>query len=355
MLKKRLYFLMGCSLIILAGTYGYYRNHNTTKSVTTPPINVEVVEVKKANLPQQIEAVGTTIAEDNAKLSPELGGVIAKFYAGNGQRVQLGQPIIQLDDSINRTQLQAAEADLAFSKQRYRRIEKLAKNGGESKQDLDNALAELQLKQADVAVKQSQLAKMVIKAPFNGILGAKKVSIGEYVAVGEELIDIVNKQTLRVKYSVPERYLSQLKLDQPVNITSSSYPNQVFVAKLSFISPSIDEASGTLSLEASLPNPQEQLAPGLFVQVLHNLGNKQPVLVLPQACLVPTFEGYSVYRVIDSKTVLTPVTVGSRLRNWIEITHGLQMEDKIVLTGQQKIKEGSLVTSVLKGDELELK
>lgn len=355
MIKKSLYLLLGCLLMILVGGYGYYRSHSTAKSVITPIIAVEVIEVKEANVPQQIEVVGTTIAEDYAKLSPEIGGVIAKFYADNGQHVRIDQPIIQLDDSIHRTQLKAAEADLAFSKQRYQRIEKLAKSGGESKQVLDNALAELQLKQADLAVKKSQLDKMVIKAPFNGILGARKVSVGEYVAVGEELIDIVNKQNLKVKYSVPERYLPQLKLEQPVTLTSSSYPNQVFVGKLSFISPSIDIDSGTVPLEAILSNSEERLVPGLFVQVLHNLGNKQQVLVIPQACLIPSFEGFNVYRVIDNKVVSTPVSVGTRLLNWVEITQGLQLGDRVVLAGQQKVKDGSLVTSVLKGEKFELK
>lgn len=354
MIKKYLYLLAACLLVVLVVGYLYYRSHNVTKLPAVSAITVEVIKVKKATLPRQITAVGTTIAEDYAKLSPEISGVVAKFYADNGQRVQINQPIIQLDDSIYRTELKAAEAGLAFSNQHYQRIEKLAKSGGESKQDLDNALTELQLKQADLAVKKSQLSKMLIKAPFNGILGAKKVSIGEYVAVGEELIDIVNKQNLKVKYSVPERYLSQLKLDQPVTFISSSYPNQVFVGKLSFIAPSIDIDSGTVLLEATLANSAELLVPGLFVQVLHNLGNKQQALVLPQACLVPTFEGFSVYRVINSKVVATPVTIGTRLLNWVEITHGLQVGDSVILAGQQKVKEGSLVTSVMKGEQLEL-
>jgi membrane fusion protein (multidrug efflux system) len=353
MAKKYLYLLLGSFIAALVGSYSYYHQLKVKSPASLPIIDVEVVEVTNANLPQQIATVGTTIAAERAKLSPELGGVIAKFYADSGQHVELGQPIIQLDDTIYQTQVHAEQIDLIRSQQAYQRIEKLAKSGGESKQDLDNALADLQLKQADLAVKQTQLAKMIIKAPFSGILGERKVSVGEYVAVGEELIDIVNKRNLKVKYTVPERYLAQLQLGQPVTITSSSFAKQTFIGKLSFISPSIDEASGTVLLEATLPNLQEQLAPGLFVQIQHNLGNKQQVAVIPQACLIPTFEGYSVYRVVKGKSIATPVTIGTRLRNWVEISHGLQLGDKVVLAGQQKLKDGSLINSVFKGVKFE--
>jgi len=354
MLKKPVTIaLSGLMLLILAGYAFYTFGQKSIKPKASPTITVDVVQVQKAVLPAQITAVGTLVAKDRAKLSAELAGTIAKFYASEGQHVQPGQPIIQLDDSIYHTQLQAIQADLARNEQRYLRIKKLASSGGESKQELDNAQAELQLKQAELSVKRAQLEKMLIKAPFEGILAERMVSVGEYVNSGEDLIEIISKQNLKVKYVVPESYLPRLKLGQTISVSSGSYPNQTYPGKLDFIAPLVDENSGTLSLEASLPNPDERLSPGMFVRVKHNLADRQSVLLIPQACLIPTIEGYSVYRIIEGQAKLIPITATNRWQNWVEVEKGLECGEQVVLAGQQKLKDGSPVKSLLKEDKFE--
>lgn len=105
----------------------------------------------------------------------------------------------------------------------------------------------MQTKQTELAVKQTELAKMIIRAPFDGVLGSRKNSVGEYVAVGEELIEIANKRKVKVNYNIPEHYLPELKLGQQVNITVAAYPHQVFNRQIHFISPTIDLISHTIT------------------------------------------------------------------------------------------------------------
>ena len=274
-------------------------------------------------------------------LALEVDGQIAKVEFKNGQDVKAGKVLFQLDDSVAKAQFAAAEAKLRLSQENFIRNKKLLQNDALSQQALDQAKEELAENKAKADEKELLVRKMRLIAPFPGTIGSSTVSKGQYVSVGQTLVTLVNTNSLKVIYHVPEVYLSQLKLGQTVEITSDALPGEKFSGTVNYISPSIDVATRMVEVHATVPNDAQQLAPGMFVKVEQELSERQNALVVPAEALVATISGSKVYVAANDHAVETPVTVGVRWGDTVEITKGLKLNDRVVIAGQQKLHDGS--------------
>lgn len=345
---KRLFFASFVIFLIIFSFY-YYKHgarHRDVLPTQEPAISVEVVKVQRADIPKQIQAVGTLLADQTVDISPEIAGQVAEIFFKEGSIVKKGTPLIQLDNTIYRAALKASEADLALSQINYNRMVQVVKQGAEPRQSLDRAQADLQDKKAAVDEDKAKLEKMTLLAPFDGELGRRTMSVGSYVQIGQGLLKIVDKQHLRVHYRVSEQTLAQLKVGQIVDIASDILPGQKFQGNVIFISPDIDSESHSLEIEALLSNSDGRLTPGAFVRITHNLGFIKDALIIPEQALMPSVEGQNVYKVVNGKSVLMPVDVGMRFAGRVQILKGLLPDDDVVIAGQQKLKDGSLVKEV---------
>ncbi len=332
-------------VLLLAGSAYYHFTHQAKQAPAwhAKPTVVKVTPVTYQTLPNKIDAVGTLKALDKVKITAEVAGKVAKIDFVPGASVKKGTVLIQLDDTIFKADLKAAKADLVLSRLNYQRFENLAKRGLLAKQKSDEALADLEDKQASVDVKSTQLAKMSLQAPFDGLLGARLVSIGGYVAVGQALVTIVDINNLLLQYQVPEKYLAQLKVGQPVSIKTNAYPTQHFAGKVSFISPMVDEETRTVLLQATIPNGDHRLRPGLFVKLKQQLGLAKKSLVIPEESLIPAIEGEHVFVVEKGKAVTKRIKTGLRHGRWVQVLSGLKASDVVVTAGHQKLKDGAAV------------
>ena len=219
----------------------------------------------------------------------------------------------------------------------------MLENDALSQQALDQAKEELAENKAKADEKELLVEKMRLKAPFAGTVGSRTVSVGQYVSVGQTLVTLVNINSLKVIYHVPEVYLSQLKLGQTVEITSDALPGEKFSGTVNYISPSIDVATRTVAVHATVPNDAQQLAPGMFVKVEQELSERQNALVVPAEALVATISGSKVYVAANGHAVETSVTVGVRWGDAVEILKGLDVKDNVIIAGQQKLHDGSAI------------
>ncbi len=304
---------------------------------------VEVVTVRLGDIPVQVRAFGSLVAVDAGEVSAEIAGQIDNILFEEGQFVEQGALLIHLDSAIYEANLKSAEAEAALSLVNYERTSQLVERGAQSQENLDIAAAELASREADVAIRQAELNKTSLVAPFEGHLGARRISLGNYVAPGDPLVSIVNQKILKIDYSVPEYYLRRLAVGQTVELTTSAFPNQVFTGTVDFIAPMVSEATRSITIRALVSNEEEVLSPGLSVQVTHALGRVDQALLLPEEALVATLEGQIVYRVVNDRAVSTRVMVGSRVDGVAQITDGLERGDRVVIGGQQKIRDGSMV------------
>lgn len=342
--KKQLVLLsVGLLCLVIILVLVFLKPHAAVPSNSIPPVLVEVVKVKQQTIPVSINAFGTLVADNQVDISPEIDGQIAKIGFNNGQYVKRGQLLFQLDDSIVRTQLSAAQAKLKLSLEDLRRSHRLLTQDALSQQAVDTATAAVAEDESTTNEKQIRVDKMQLRAPFNGILGSRSVSIGQYVTVGETLVTLVNTDSLKVIYNVSQTYLSQLKLGQTVEITSSALPGESFSGTVSYISPSIDTTSRTVEVHATVPNNAGQLAPGMFVTINQELSERPNSLVIPAEALVATIAGNEVYVLQDDRVIETPVQVGARWDNMVEITSGLNLNQQVVSVGQQRLRDGSIV------------
>lgn len=347
--RKNIFILF---IIAILCIWYVVKSHHANLSMSPDAVIVEVATVKQGVIPIQANAIGTLIAAQHVKLTPEIEGHVAKVLFQDGAFVKLGTPLIQLDDAIDKAKLDSAKADLTFSEANYKRMTFLGKRGAISQSAIEQAFAEYTEKKAHVEEYQVTLDKRLLRAPFDGVLGKCKVNIGDHVAVGQELVSLTDTQHLRVEYTVSEKYLSALKIGQAVNISTSAYPGKVFIGKVSFISPTISAEDRTISLYADLSNDQGLLTSGLFVNVTHFLQNQNNALLIPVNSLMSTIDGQQVYKMINDKVSAQPIKIGQRYQDSIQVLEGLKLTDRVVIAGQEKLREGASVKINVDGTHL---
>ncbi|RMX22218.1 efflux RND transporter periplasmic adaptor subunit [Legionella jordanis] len=318
---------------------------------TTGPkaITVETARVTHRVLAEEFETIGSLASTDSIDISSELSGQISAIYFKPGAYVKKGTLLIQLDDTVLKSELASAKSNLVLSETSYQRTLELAKRKLASDQALDQALANLREKQNTMKAKQAQLEKLSLRAPFSGTLGSRQVSVGQYVKVGQPLVKLIANEKLRVEYTLPERYLPRLQEGQQVIVESDVFPNKVYKGIVNYIDPAVDKATRTIAVEALIDNPENLLSAGLFVRVSHEFSEKTKRLLVPEESLIPTINGQKIFVVRNDKAVAVRVKTGAHHQAMTEICSGLKANDVIIVRGQHKLREGSRVVDIHRG------
>jgi membrane fusion protein, multidrug efflux system len=344
--------LLVIAVIIGCGALYHYQQTPTVapKKVLEPKaLKVEAAKVEEVNLLNKIETLGSLGSIDSVDISPEIAGQIAKIYFKAGSSIKRGTWLISLDDSVYQSELASAKANLKLSQMNYKRTAELSKRRISSEQELDQVLADLHDKQNLVKVKQSLLEKMTLKAPFSGVLGSRQISVGQYVSVGQPLVKLVATNPLKVEYTVPERYLADLRVGQKIEVISDSFPDKRFSGKVDYISPVIDKETRSIAVEAIVDNQKQDLSAGLFVHVNHYLGQVAPVLLIPEESLMPSIKGQKVFIIEQGKAHEITIKTGAHRLAKVEVISGLKQNQQIVTRGQHKLKDGAKVSIINQG------
>ncbi|NYT43967.1 efflux RND transporter periplasmic adaptor subunit [Alcaligenaceae bacterium] len=310
---------------------------------------VETAPVVEIALPRGVSAVGTLRSEDSVMLRPEITGRIAEINFDEGGRVKKGQVLVKLDDSVVRAQLQQAEANLSLASSQHRRAQELTKQGFISKQARDEAASQLKVQQAAVALARAQLEKTAILAPFDGMVGLRNVSVGDYVSPGIDLVPLESIDPLKVDFRIPEQFLGLVHVGIGLTLSFDALPSQQREGKVDAISPLIDVGGRSILLRATVPNTDDALRPGMFARVRLQFTDDKG-LVVPETALVPSGEAQYVYRVKDDRAERVVVQVGLRRGGQVEIVSGLQAGDVVMTSGLQKVTDGAAVR-VLPSDQ----
>lgn len=304
---------------------------------------VEAVTVESRPLVRAIRAVGSLRASESVIIRPETDGRIVAFDFTEGQPVAKGAELVRLDASMQKAELAAAEASLALSGANYRRAQELAKRSNVSEAAREEAYARMRIDQASVNLAQAGLAKTVISAPFDGIIGLRQVSVGAYITPGQDIVDLQNIDPIKVDFRVPEAMADQLSVGQPVSVDVDAMPGRSFDGKVFAIDPTVDVNGRSLLMRAELPNTDGLMRPGMFARVALVLENKPDALMVPEQALVPSGKAQMVVKVIDGAAQYLPVRIGQRKDGMVEIVEGLSVGDVVVTAGQLKLRPGAPV------------
>jgi membrane fusion protein (multidrug efflux system) len=313
-------------------------------------VPVEAVPVSVGPIQRRLTAVGSLRSNESVIVRPEIAGRIAEFKFQEGQRVKQGQPLVVLDDSVWRAELEQAQAALELANSNYERAVDLLKRKAGTTKARDETLAELRADQAALELAKARLDKTVLKAPFDGVIGLRKVSVGEFVDAGADIVNLEQIDPLKVDFRVAEVYVASVKPGQELDLGVDAFPGEKFTGKVYAIDPLIDENGRSILLRASLPNPDGRLRPGLFARISLVLNERDNAIQVPEQALVPQGQEQFVFKVVDGKAAFTKVKVGIRRNGMAEITDGLAPGDVVVTAGQLKIRDGVPVKVVPKAE-----
>ncbi len=305
------------------------------------PVAVEAAAVEIGRVVRRIEAVGTLTANEEVLLRPEIDGLITDIGFREGQAVAGGDVLFRLDDTLLAAELMTAEADLALFEQNHRRALQLHSRGAGTERSRDEAVADLARGRANLALAKARLAKTVIKAPFDGILGLREVSIGDYVQEGEPLVRLEQVNPMKVDFRVPELFLAELTSDQALSLTVDALPGLTFEGHVIALDSQVDINGRALVLRAQVPNDIGYLKPGLFARVDVILESRDDAMLIEESALVPSGRSLFVYKAIDGKAVRQLVETGLYRDGKVEILSGLTPGELVITAGQVKLREGS--------------
>ena len=312
-------------------------------------VTVEAQKVVVASLPQTLTAVGSLRSDESITVRPEAAGRISAIGFREGQRVTKGETLLQLDPAVNDAEVQQARANLTLAKSKFDRAVDLAKSNFISGQARDEAENNLKVAQAAAALAEAKRAKMEIKAPFSGIIGLRSVSVGDYVKEGTDIVNLESIDPLKVDFRVPEVYLTQVRIGQPLSITLDAFPGKSYEGRVMAVNPLVDAAGRAVVIRAQIRNADTSLRPGMFARVRLVTGGVQQAVVVPEQALVPQGEDQFVFKVVDGKAQRSRVDVGQRRDGKAEILDGIAADDVVVTAGQLKLRDGVAVHVVESG------
>jgi len=317
-----------------------------------PPMPVEVSPVRVQLVEDKFEGVGTIEALEAITVVSEIDGAVQSLPFQEGGFIRRGERIAQLDDSQLAAELARAEALRAQSKATYDRVKSVVDQGAGAPQDLDDASAALKVADANLELAKARFAKTRIIAPFDGIIGARKVSVGTFLRTGQAITELANIDEIRVMFSAPERFVSRLRTGAEVAVSTTAFSTFELKGKIIVIEPVIDPVTRSARVVARVQNTGRKFRPGMSANVSAVLGERPNALTIPNEAVFGSGNQTFVFVVKPDSTVYrVPLTLGTRMSDVVEVVDGLQPGMTVVRAGHQKLFDGSKVMPIAAGGE----
>lgn len=352
----RILILVVLAIAIGGGAYVYLGEGDADQMAGMPQgqrpgIPVEMLVVKTESFVEREVAVGSLASDEAVIIRSEIAGRVDQIGFIEGQPINKGDLVITIDDSIYRAEFNQADARLNLSKANYDRAVDLENRGAGTQRSLDEASSKLQEDRANLDLARARLDRTEIHAPFSGVIGIRKISPGDYLMAGQEIVNIEAINPMKVAFALPEVLLSTVKTGQSVVVQVDAFPGENFEGEVYAIDPRIEASGRSVTLRAVVPNPDGRLRPGLFARVAIIFERRDNAIMIPERSLVPIQSRQTVFIVEDGVAHLRDVKTGGRRGGDVEIVSGLAAGDTIVTAGQLKLREGAPVMNVeaLKG------
>jgi len=318
------------------------------KGKTKGPSIVNYEVIKTSQLDYDIYTTGIIGAFNQVELFSEISGKITAINFKEGQLVEKGSLLIQINDADIQAQLLKSQNLIALAQQKLERLKKIIEINGVSKVELEIQENELNTLKADYNYLQAQLEKTKIKAPFSGVIGLKNISVGAFVNSSVSIASLVQLKPVYVEFSFPEKYSEFFKLGTEVSFESEQH-QQVSKAKVYAIDPKVDPLTKTIKARA-LYEGEKIYYPGSFSKVYLTLNNQENSILVPTESIIPTMKGQKVFVVKNGKANEMLVRIGVRKENKIQILEGLKEGDTLITSGLMSVKNESEVQLLKSGN-----
>ena len=355
----RWFIIVGLLLALLVGGlvwFNYFRGKMIAQFFANnkpPASSVSIAEAKAETIPNLLTAVGDLAAVHQVNVTSDVNGRITEIMFTAGASVKEGTPLVQLFDGPDQGDLANFRAQATVAQLSLDRAKQLAARQFGPQATVDSAQAAFDQANAGIAKTQAIISQKLVKAPFDGELGVRKVEVGQYLTAGTQIVSLTDLSVLYANFTVTEKDSAALKVGQIVRIAVDAYPGRKFEGKITTIEPQIATDTRNIRVQATIDNPDHILKPGMFTTTTVVLPDKPPVVTVPETAVDYTLYGDSVYLITekkgdDGKTSLTAVRTfvqtGNRIEGRAEIIKGLKPGDRVVAVGQLKLQSGSAVS-----------
>jgi membrane fusion protein (multidrug efflux system) len=284
-------------------------------------------------------ALGTARAAESIDVTSRISSVVSRIAFTEGQEVQAGQLLVELDSKEIRADLAVAEASLNQSRSQYERSRALAETRVISQSQLEELEAKMRMDEAQVQAARARLDNASIRAPFAGTLGLRRVSLGDLVGPDAVITTLDDTRKVRLEFAVPESFLAEIAKGMAIEATSVVYPGEPFRGVVTSIDSRVDPVTRAVTVVATIPNPRGLLKPGMFLGVVLERARRQ-VLMVPEEALSPRQGKQYVFLVQDGRAAEREVEIGARSPGLVEIRAGVAAGDVVVTEGIQRLRDG---------------
>jgi len=355
-MAKRMLVMLGLTAVLLTGL-GFLKFRQIQSAVQAsayqpPPEAVTSIVVKREQWPSTTAVIGTMEAVHGVMVSADLPGAVAKINFDSGKAVREGDVLVELDTRQERAQLAALEAQRDLAKVNFGRMQELVKEGVISRMEYDQATAQQRQTEANVGEIRATIARKTIRAPFTGVLGIRKVNLGQYLSAGSAIVQLQSLNPIYVNFGLPQQALGEVHVGRSLRVTSEDLVGKAFTGRVTALDSVVDQATRNVQVQATLANPQGTLHPGMFVQVEVVHGENRPVITLPASAISYAPYGDSVFVITDLKDPKGQTYRGVRQQfvklegskgDQVAVVSGLNPGDEVVTSGVFKLRNGAAV------------
>jgi membrane fusion protein (multidrug efflux system) len=317
-----------------------------------PPEAVTTVVAQQEQWPVTLSAIGTMAAVQGVTVSADLPGTVERIHFDSGRAVRAGDVLAILDTRQEQAQLAAIEARRELARVTFNRVQELLNQQVISKAEFDRATAELQQTEAQLGEIKAVIQRKTIRAPFSGLLGIRQVNLGQYLGGGDPLVTLQSISPIYVNFGVPQQSAGQIPVGRQVRVTAPDVGGVELTGRVTALDSIVDEATRNIQVQATLPNPDGKLRPGMFVQTEVVLGPSQSVVVVPASAINYAPYGDSVFIVADMTgedgkpyrgVRQQLVKVGPSRGDQVAIVTGIKAGEEVVTSGLFKLRNGAAV------------
>lgn len=319
------------------------------EKMVLPATTISTFVVAQQVWKTQIRAVGSIEPTQGVNLEAEIPGIVKAINFENGQVVEKGDVLVQLDVSVEQAQLRAAKASANLAKIDFERFQTLRKSGSITQAQLDQASADLERAEAEVDNLSAVIDRKTIRAPFTGRAGIRRVNLGQFVGTGSPIVGLQSDHEVYVNFSLPQQAMSKIETSMQLELSSDVYADQTFSGAITAISPEVDPSTRSIEVQGTLSNKDGLLRSGLFVSVTITLPNPKDVLVVPSTAILYAPYGNSVFVVIPAEGDASPtvkqsfIRIGERKGDFVSIEAGLDLGEEVVSAGTFKLRNNASV------------
>lgn len=333
-------------LIALAAafSYQYFTSDSVTKTKKSRPTpNVVVAKAAIQPIRDEVEALGTSKANESITVTPKVSEVVTQVNFDDGDLVEKGRLLVQLQDSEQKARVTVAKVKVKDHQRELDRIRTLVTSQTIAELERDRLQTLIDTAKAELVQSQSALSDRRISAPFSGALGLRQVSVGALVTPGKAITTLDDISVIKLDFSVPERFLQSLAIGKTVEASAVAFDGELFIGKVTSIDSRINPQTRAVIVRAEIPNPKHRLLPGMLMKV-KLIKQSREALILPESAIIPIQDRHYVYLVNDEGVVeQKQVTLGLRKRGWVEILDGVELDEQVVIIGILKVRPGDTV------------